>query len=103
MICEKYSPRGLGITTDEFQQLIDHYYSPTLMGYGVYEDVYCPMCGHIWVAVAIVGGVGKECPKCLYYEKDFKWLPESTGISHDGCWLVPVGNKFSLFDGGLGE
>ena len=61
------------------------------MGWGVYHDVECPMCGFSWTAIRMVGTKGKVCPDCHFHDVEFEWLGDTNDPPSDGCFLDPVG------------
>jgi hypothetical protein len=90
-----FSKKGsvITMTSDEHKILIDRANQGTSPGggWGVYEDVVCEYCEHIWTAFELLGTKGKRCPHCGHLEPDFVWLPAFKGTYGDGTFLTPVG------------
>jgi rubredoxin len=88
---------NITVTADEFIQFVNRANNgtPPGTGFGVYDDVSCPECHKVWVAVALTGSKGLECPECGYYNPDFMWL-ETRDIPGEGSFLSPVGNNYRI-------
>lgn len=85
----------MAISMDEFLVIVDRslHGTPAGRGWGVYDNLVCDYCGHIWIGVALIGTKGRKCPHCGDYDEDFCWMPKSTGIAGDGVALYPVGGE----------
>lgn len=69
--------------------------TPPGAGWGVFPSVYCEWCGHKWVAEAMFGTKGKECPSCGAFDAESIWTQYSR-VKGEGSFLNPVGRNYTI-------